>query len=203
MSWRGSTTFPDRIFACLPYLLPLMDSLIFGSLKIGQFPPFGLVFLALLPILSIVRQIGQVIAFIALFIFVIRKAKDVNDFIRCNTMQAIVLLMLIIYLFQQGNIGETIMFFALFFLVARNEKIHHFIRFNTMQAILLDIVIFLCSVLLRILTSIPGSGFAMETLANTIFLGILAAVVYSVFQSLMGKYAEIPTISDAVHMQVR
>jgi hypothetical protein len=43
----------------------------------------------------------------------------------------------------------------------------------------------------------------METLANTIFLGILAAVVYSVFQSLMGKYAEIPAISDAVHMQVR
>jgi uncharacterized membrane protein len=88
-------------------------------------------------------------------------------------------------------------------LVVRNEKINHFIRFNTMQAILLDIVIFLCSVLLRILTSIPGSGFAMETLANTIFLGILAAVGYSVFQSLMGKYAEIPTISDAVHMQVR
>jgi hypothetical protein len=203
MSWRGSTTFPDRIFACLPYLLPLMDSLIFGSLKIGQFPPFGLVFLALLPILIIVRQIGQVIAFIALFIFVIRKAKDVNDFIRCNTMQAIVLLMLIIYLFQQGNIGETIMFFALFFLVARNEKIHHFIRFNTMQAILLDIVIILCKILTSSIRSNPGSEFAMQTLYTTIFLGIVAAVVYSVAQSLMGKYAEIPAISDAVHMQVR
>jgi uncharacterized membrane protein len=96
-----------------------------------------------------------------------------------------------------------IVFFALFILVVRNEKLSHFIRFNTMQAIMLDIVIFLFSILMQILKPVPGAGFAIETLANTIFLGILAAVVYSVFQSLMGKYAEIPTISDAVHMQVR
>ena len=43
----------------------------------------------------------------------------------------------------------------------------------------------------------------MQTLYTTIFLGIVAAVVYSITQSLMGKYAEIPAISDAVHMQVR
>jgi len=159
MSWRGSTTFPDRIFACLPYLLPLIDSLGFGSFLFRQFPLLKLLLIPLQPVLIVYGSLGQ--------------------------------------------IGQLIVFFALFMLVVRNEKINHFIRFNTMQAILLDIVIFLCSVLLRILTSIPGTDFAMETLANTIFLGILAAVVYSVFQSLMGKYAEIPTISDAVHMQVR
>ena len=159
MSWRGSTTFPDRIFACLPYLLPLIDSLGFGSFLFRQFPVLEVLLIPLQPVLIVYGSLGQ--------------------------------------------IGQLIVFFALFMLVVRNEKINHFIRFNTMQAILLDIVIFLCSVLLRILTSIPGTDFAMETLANTIFLGILAAVVYSVFQSLMGKYAEIPTISDAVHMQVR
>jgi len=159
MSWRGSTTFPDRIFACLPYLLPLIDSLGFGSFLFRQFPLLKLLLIPLQPVLIVYGSLGQ--------------------------------------------IGQLIVFFALFMLVVRNEKINHFIRFNTMQAILLDIVIFLCSVLLRILTSIPGTDFAMETLANTIFLGILAAVVYSVFQSLMGKYAEIPAISDAVHMQVR
>jgi uncharacterized membrane protein len=94
-------------------------------------------------------------------------------------------------------------FFGLFIFVVRNEKINHFIRYNAMQAILLDIVIFLVSILLRILTPIPGAGFAIETLANTIFLGIVASVVYSVFQSLNGRYAEIPAISDAVYMQVR
>jgi hypothetical protein len=50
---------------------------------------------------------------------------------------------------------------------------------------------------------VPGSGFAMQTLYTTIFVGIVAAVVYCVAQSLMGKYAEIPAISDAVYMQVR
>ncbi len=159
MSWRGSTTFPDRIFACLPYLLPVVDGLVFGSFLFRQFPLLSVLLLPLQPVLIIYASLGQ--------------------------------------------IGQLIVFFALFMLVVRNEKINHFIRFNTMQAILLDIVIFLCSILLRILTSIPGSGFAMETLSNTIFLGILVAVIYSVFQSLMGKYAEIPTISDAVHMQVR
>jgi hypothetical protein len=158
MSWRGSTTFPDRIFACLPYLLPLIEVFAFGQFLMNDFPLLGLIFLPLLPLLRIyygVRYAGMII------------------------------------------------FFALWLLVVRNEKIHHFIRFNTMQAIILDIVIFLCSILTDIVKLVPGSGFAMQTLYTTIFMGILAAVVYSVAQSLMGKYAEIPAISDAVHMQVR
>ena len=158
MSWRGSTTFPDRIFACLPYLLPLIEVFAFGQFLMNDFPLLGLIFLPLLPLLRIyygVRYAGMII------------------------------------------------FFALWLLVVRNEKINHFIRFNTMQAIILDIVIFLCSILTDIVKLVPGSGFAMQTLYTTIFLGIIAAVVYSVAQSLMGKYAEIPAISDAVHMQVR
>ena len=158
MSWRGSTTFPDRIFACLPYLLPLIEVFAFGQFLLKDFPLLGLIFLPLLPLLRIyygVRYAGMII------------------------------------------------FFALWLLVVRNEKIPHFIRFNTMQAIILDIVIFLCSILTDIVKLVPGSGFAMQTLYTTIFLGIVAAVVYSIAQSLMGKYAEIPAISDAVHMQVR
>lgn len=96
-----------------------------------------------------------------------------------------------------------IIFFALFLLVVRNERISHFIRFNTMQAILLDIVIFLFSIVLQVLSPVPGTNFAIETLTNTLFLGIVAAVVYAVIQSLLGRYAEIPAISDAVYMQVR
>ncbi|AFZ25363.1 Chloroplast import component protein (Tic20) [Cylindrospermum stagnale PCC 7417] len=159
MTWRGSTTVSDRLFACLPYLLPLIDGLVFGSILLAQFPPLQLLFLPLLPVKAIYDSIGQ--------------------------------------------IGQLLAFFALFLLVVRNEKISHFIRFNAMQAILLDIIIFLCSILLKILVPIPGAGFAIETVANTIFLGVVASVVYSVIQSLSGRYAEIPAISDAVHMQVR
>jgi hypothetical protein len=158
MAWRGSTTFPDRVLACLPYLLPLIEVFAFGQFLMNDFPLLGLIFLPLLPLLKIyygVRYAGLII------------------------------------------------FFALWLLVVRNENISHFIRFNTMQAIILDIVIFLCGILTDLVRLVPGSGFAMQTLETTIFLGIVAAVIYSVAQSLMGKYAEIPAISDAVHMQVR
>ncbi|UUO16246.1 MULTISPECIES: Tic20 family protein [Aphanizomenonaceae] len=157
MSWRGSTTFPERIFACLPYLLPLIEVFAFGQFLMNDFPLLKLIFLPLFPLLKIYYDV---------------------------------------------RFAGMIIFFALWLLVVRNEKIHHFIRFNTMQAIILDIVIFLCSILTDIVKLVPGSGFAMQTLFTTIFMGILAAVVYSVAQSLMGKYAEIPAISDAVHMQV-
>lgn len=156
MPWRGSTTVSDRIFACLPYLLPLIEVLNFGAFLLAQFPPLQVLFLPLVPLVAIYYGIP---------------------------------------------FGGMIIFFALFALVVRNETISHFIRFNVMQAILLDIVIFLFSILIK-LVGIAG-GFAIETLSTTIFLGIVAAVVYSVLQSLMGRYAEIPAISDAVYLQVR
>jgi uncharacterized membrane protein len=157
MTWRGSATTSDRIFASLPYLLPLIDGIVFGRYLFNQFPAVGVVFSPLLPLVVIYNSIP----FIGLIVF-----------------------------------------FALFLLVIRNENISHFIRFNTMQAILLDIVIFLFSLVLQILMPIPSAGFAIETLTNTLFLGIVAAVVYAVVQSLLGRYAEIPAISDAVRMQV-
>ena len=158
MSWRGSTTTRDRIFACLPYLLPLINVLAFGIALFSQFPALQIILVPLLPLLQV---------------------------------------------YQSVPFADLIVFFALFLLVVRNEKIVHFIRFNTMQAILLDIVIFLGSIILQILGPVPGASFAIETLDSTIFLGIVAAVVYSVVQSLLGRYAEIPAISEAVYTQVR
>ncbi|MEH2026713.1 Tic20 family protein [Nostoc sp.] len=158
MSWRGSTTVSDRIFASLPYLLPLIEVFVFGRYLLSEFPALQLLFLPLLPLLKIyygVRYAGMII------------------------------------------------FFALFLLVVRNEKISHFIRFNTMQAILLDIIIFLFGILTDVVGLVPAGGFAIQTLSTTIFIGIVGAVAYSVIQSVSGRYAEIPAISDAVYMQVR
>ncbi|NET31620.1 MAG: hypothetical protein F6K19_06420 [Cyanothece sp. SIO1E1] len=157
MTWRGSTTTSDRVFACLPYLLPLVYGLPFGQFFFAQFPALRLLFIPLAPFQAI-----------ASFPF-----------------------------------AGLIIFFALFFLVIRNSSISHFIRFNTMQAILLDIIIILCQVILGLLGSTLGAGLLAQTLYNVIFLGMLACVVYSVAQSVLGRYAEIPTISDAVYMQVR
>lgn len=157
MSWRGSNTISDRIFACLPYLLPVIEVFEFGRFLLAQFPPLQVIFLPLIPLLKIYYGV---------------------------------------------RFAGIIIFFALFFLVIRNEKISHFVRFNTMQAILLDIVIFLFSILTDFVNLVPAGGFAIQTLSTTIFLGILGAVVYSIAQSLLGRYAEIPAISDAVYMQL-
>ncbi|TBR59052.1 hypothetical protein B4U84_24685 [Westiellopsis prolifica IICB1] len=157
MTWRGSTTVKDRIFACLPYLLPIIEVFAYGQFFLKQFPPVQVLFLPLVPLLQIyygVRYAGLII------------------------------------------------FFGLFIFVVRNEKISHFIRFNTMQAILLDIVVFLFGILTDIVGLLPSGGFAIQTLYTTIFLGIVAASVYSIIQSLLGRYAEIPAISDAVYMQL-
>lgn len=158
MTWRGTTTVKDRIFASLPYLLPLVEGLGFGISLFREFPALVTIFQPAFYLLRIYRSIP---------------------------------------------FAGIVIFFALFMLVVRNENIAHFIRFNTMQAILLDIVLILCGLLVPVLSSIPGSGFAMQTLTNTIFIGLVAAVIYSIVQTFMGRYAEIPAISDAVYMQVR
>lgn len=97
-----------------------------------------------------------------------------------------------------------IIFILLFAGVVRNEKISHFIRFNTMQAMLIDILLLLLSFLLQTLAQGLGSGnLLLETLCNVAFLGSLAACFYGVIQSVLGRYAEIPTISEAAYTQVR
>ncbi|XGV95870.1 MAG: Tic20 family protein [Leptolyngbya sp. BL-A-14] len=103
-----------------------------------------------------------------------------------------------------GGFMPLIIFFALFLLVVRNESIAHFIRFNAMQSILFGIVLSLISILWRYILAGALQGTLLEqTLFNTIFLGVVAAVGYSVVQSALGRYAEIPTISDAAYAQVR
>jgi len=157
MTWRGSTTVPDRIFASLPYLLPLIDGLSFGRFLFAQFPVLQLLLIPLAPFMELYRL----------------------------------------------PFASLIIFFALYLGVVRNENISHFIRFNAMQAILLDIVLMLCGLVLPIFSQGLQVAFIAETLYNMVFLGAFAAFVYAVVQSLLGRYAEIPPLSDAVYMQVR
>lgn len=159
MTWRGSTDFKDRIFACLPYLLPLFYSLQFGEHLLAQFPILTII---LSPILRPVD-----------------------------------------WIYGSFPFAGIIIFFLLFLLVVRNERVPHFIRFNTMQAILLDIALLLVSLVFSVVLEPLGDNLLTETLDNVVFLATLVACGYSVVQSLMGRYAEIPTISEAVYAQVR
>ena len=91
-------------------------------------------------------------------------------------------------------------FILLFAFVVRNTDISRFIRFNVLQAILVSFMISIGSLILNVLGI--TSGIVGETLLNVLFLGGMAIVIYSVAQSVLGRYAEIPTISEAVNMQM-
>jgi hypothetical protein len=115
---------------------------------------------------------------------------------------AIVLTPLAFLYSSLGSFGSLIIFFVLFFAVVRNPRISHFIRFNTMQAILIDILVYLLGLLLGFVARGLGANLVVETLFNVVFLGAFAACVYSIIQSVIGKYADIPTISEAAYSQV-
>lgn len=115
---------------------------------------------------------------------------------------AIVLTPLAFLYSSLGSFGSLIIFFVLFLAVVRNPRISHFIRFNTMQAILIDILVYLLGLLLGFVARGLGANLVVETLFNVVFLGAFAACVYSIIQSVIGKYADIPTISEAAYSQV-
>ena len=158
MTWRGSTDTKDRIFAALVYLLPLYSAFAFGIFIFQQIPFLGAAL-------------------------------------------AIVLTPLAFLYSSLGSFGSLIIFFVLFFAVVRNPRISHFIRFNTMQAILIDILVYLLGLVLDFVAR-GGANLVVETLFNVVFLGAFAACVYSIIQSVIGKYADIPTISEAAYSQV-
>jgi uncharacterized membrane protein len=165
MTWRGSSSPSDRIFACLAYLLPLLDVVgLVGSVLMlsGSFlaPLLALIILPLQPLLRVYYGIP---------------------------------------------FFPLIVFFALYMLVVRNEKIAHFIRFNVMQSILIGIVLSLFSIIWSYVLSsfLPPTNIITQTLFNTVFLATVVAAGYSILQSILGRYAEIPTISEAAYSQVR
>jgi uncharacterized membrane protein len=97
--------------------------------------------------------------------------------------------------------GSFLLFLVLFLAVVRNPQVPYFLRFNVLQAILLDIVLVVLSLAFQLLR-IGSLGFAGRTLANTVFLGMLVLLLFALVQCLRGKEADIPTLSEAVRMQL-
>jgi len=98
--------------------------------------------------------------------------------------------------------GGFLLFLALFLGVVRNQRVPYFIRFNVLQAILLDIVLILLSLAFRVLLGPFEGSFALRTLSNTVFLGTLLLVLFAAVQCIRGKEPEIPTVSEAVRIQL-
>ncbi|APB33913.1 hypothetical protein GlitD10_1589 [Gloeomargarita lithophora Alchichica-D10] len=120
-----------------------------------------------------------------------------------NYLQYPLIPLAIVYGLIPFGLGSLVVFIALFIGVVRNEKIPHFIRFNAMQAILISILLSLIGLIYSFILQPIVQGFIAEVLFNTIFLGVLATVGYSVVQSVRGRYAEMPLISEASYLQTR
>jgi len=98
--------------------------------------------------------------------------------------------------------GGFLLFLVLYLAVVRNQQVPYYLRFHVLQAILIDIVLVVVSLAFRVLLSPLAGGFAVRTLSNTVFLAVLLLVAFAVVECLRGRQAEIPSLSEAVRMQL-
>lgn len=113
----------------------------------------------------------------------------------------IIMTPLIPFILLDNSIFGIAIFFGLFIFVVRNTNISRFIRYNVLQGLLVSILISISMLIIRML-GLGSIALIGESLMNVLFLGGMGIVVYGVFQSVRGEYAEIPTISEAINMQL-
>jgi len=98
MAWNNSQEVPDRIFAAIPYLVPLaFATASFGNPALKLIPGLaGLILPILGPVVFVysLDPTGGLLIFFAAFLLIVRNDR-VKHFIRYNTMQAILLMLLV------------------------------------------------------------------------------------------------------------
>ena len=98
--------------------------------------------------------------------------------------------------------GGFLLFLVLFLVVVRNPQVPYYLRFNVLQAILVDILLVVLALAFNVLLSPLGNSLMIRTLNNTVFIGALVLVLYTSIQCARGREADLPTLSEAVRMQL-
>mmetsp|Transcript_48272 Transcript_48272/g.98581 ORF Transcript_48272/g.98581 Transcript_48272/m.98581 type:complete len:245 (-) Transcript_48272:104-838(-) len=103
-----------RVVSCMPYILPMMDSLSYGRFLFQKVPLLAFIFMKpLQPFVELAQAFPMIsfVAFLGLFLFVVRN-KAVPRFIRFNTMQALLLEIMLIFpqILTSSNMGGVIPF---------------------------------------------------------------------------------------------
>ncbi|MQM07097.1 hypothetical protein Taro_039932 [Colocasia esculenta] len=90
---------PDRLISAACYLYPFLDGVQYGKYVVAQFPAFQLVLQPFVPAIRLFRgfPLNGVLIFFALYFFVVRNPGAFSRYVRFNTMQAIVLDVLLIF----------------------------------------------------------------------------------------------------------
>lgn len=187
MAWRGNSSILDRIYAGLPYLLPLAGASIYGVLLYQQVPWLLTVFLPFLYLKFFIQRgilpgpLGDLslefFVWLGLFIFVVRNQR-LKHLIRFNAMQA--LMIDIAMALVQG----IVQLFSLTLLPPAQFLISGLRNTEGNET---SGVLFLL----------------FGTIASTVFFAATAIAFYSIVQTARGKYAEVPIISDAAYNMTR
>ena len=98
--------------------------------------------------------------------------------------------------------GGFLLFLVLFLVVVRNPQVPYYLRFNVLQAILVDILLVVLALAFNVLLSPLGNSLMIRTLNNTDLIGALVLVLYASSQCIRGKEADLPSLSEAVRMQL-
>ena len=98
--------------------------------------------------------------------------------------------------------GGFLLFLVLFLVVVRNPQVPYFLRFNVLQAILLDILLVVLALAFNVLLSPLGNSLMIRTLNNTVFIGALVLLLYAVVECSRGREPDLPSLSEAVRMQL-
>jgi Chloroplast import apparatus Tic20-like len=96
MNWRSDISAADRFFGCLPYLIPIIEVIRYGGSLFEILPIFQSIYLALMPIINFYYGVpmGAFAVFLLLYFLVVRNT-SIHRFVRFNTLQAIMLDVLI------------------------------------------------------------------------------------------------------------
>jgi Chloroplast import apparatus Tic20-like len=158
MNWHNRNVSPsDRLFACLPYTLPIIDVVQYGGSLFSTFPILSTIYSWLTPI------------------FVIYKAVPL------------------------GSFG---IFLILYIAVVRNPRVPRFIRFNVLQSLMLGVLVSLFGLTLEYLfkTLLTANNPIVVLLPMLAFLSVWVVCLFSMIKSAMGEYAEVPKLSENVHL---
>ncbi|WOK92036.1 protein TIC 20-v, chloroplastic-like [Canna indica] len=90
---------PDRLIAAACYLYPFLDGVQYGRYVMAQFPAFQVVLQPLVPAIRLFRStpITPILLFFTLYFAIVRNPSRFSRYVRFNTMQAIVLDILLIF----------------------------------------------------------------------------------------------------------
>lgn len=101
-----------------------------------------------------------------------------------------------------SQFAPLVIFFLLFLAVVKNNKIPHFVRFNCMQSVMIDIIVMLFTIVRSYFPSELRWTSILTTFDNFAWMACMMPILYCVYYSLRGKYADVPFVSESVYMQV-